>query len=100
MLPGFDAEVIGLDDAGHDIRQRFIARHGLQNLLARDRMGASPAARVNRDGIHNLSVNSCFETAEADVGRLMIATASRAAGPMNRDGIPAAPHLVVESLRE
>src|SRR5216684_988463 len=98
MLPGFDAEVIGLDDAGHDIRQRLIARYGLQNLLAGDRMGAGPAACVDSDGIHNLSVNPCLETAKSDVGSLMIATARWAAGPVNREGIRGGTHFVVKSL--
>src|SRR5216684_849065 len=63
-------------------------------------MGAGPSTRVDRDGIHNLSVNSCLETSEADVGSLMVATARRAARPMNREGIHAGTQFVVQSLGE
>src|SRR6266571_1211011 len=100
VLPCLDVESIGLDETGHDIRQRFIAWHGLQNFLARDRIRASPAAGVDRHGIHNLSVNSRLETAKTDIGGLMIAAARRAAGPVNRERIHAATHFVVESFGE
>src|SRR6266853_582128 len=100
MLPRFDVESIGLDDGRHDIGQRFIARHNLQNLLASDRMRAGSAAGVDGDSIHNLSVNSCLETAQPNVSRLMVAAASRASRPVDRERIHAAPHFDLEILRE
>src|SRR6266481_3771971 len=100
MLPSLDVEAIRLDDAGHDIRQRFIARNGPENFLARDRMGTRPPARVDGDGIHNLSVNSCFEPAKADVGGLMVAAACGATRPVNREGIHGGTYFIVECFGE
>src|SRR6266853_2233848 len=100
MLPSLDVEAIRLDDAGHDIRQRCIARNGPENFLASDRMGTRPPARVDGDGIHNLSVNSCFEPAKADVGGLMVAAACGATRPVNREGIHGRTYFFLEGLGE
>ncbi len=100
MLPGFHIEAIRLDDVGDDIRQRFVARHCFQNLLACNRMGTSPAAGVNRDGIHNPSVNSRLKTAKSNVGGLMVAAARRTTGPVNRERIHAGAHFVMQGLGE
>src|SRR5258708_19933388 len=63
-------------------------------------MRPGPAAGVDGDSIHNLPVNSCFETAQPNVSRLMVASASRASRPVDRERIHAAPHFALEILRE
>src|SRR2546429_9889847 len=63
-------------------------------------MGARPAARVDRDCVHNLSVNSCLKTAKSDVGSLMVTTSRRTTGPMNRERIQAGAHFLVQSFGE
>src|SRR2546429_6726080 len=63
-------------------------------------MGARPAARVDRDCVHNLSVNSCLKTAKSDVGSLMVTASRRTTGPMNRERIQAGAHFLVQSFGE
>src|SRR5207244_11443321 len=89
-----------LVDARHDVVQRLISRHDFQNFLSRDGMRASPAAGVDRYSVYNLSVNSGFEAAQADVGRLMIAAARGTARPVNGKGIRTATHFVLERFGE
>src|SRR5260370_19258817 len=63
-------------------------------------MRAGSAAGVDGDSIHNLPVNSCFETAQPNVSRLMVAAASGASRPVDRERIHAAPQFALEILRE
>src|SRR6202011_1609719 len=71
-----------------------------QNLLAGNRVGARPTARVDCHGIDELSVNFCLEPPETDIRNFMVATTSGAAGPVNCEGIHACTHFFVESLGE
>src|SRR5260370_40773154 len=63
-------------------------------------MGTGPSTRIDRHGIHNLSVNSCLETTKTYIGSLMVATAGWAARPVNCERIRAGTHLVVERFGE
>ena len=71
------------DQAFDDIRE-CIARHGLENLLSRGCIGARAPANVDSNRIDDLAVDRRSMAAQPDVGRLMIAAASRASRPMHR----------------
>src|ERR1700730_5670339 len=87
-----------LDDICNHIRKRFIARHGCQNLLAGNRVGARPTSCVDCHSIDELSVDFCLEPAKTNIRNFMVATSSGAAGPMNCEELRVCTHFFVESL--
>src|ERR1700722_15990587 len=75
----------GLYESGDDVGQAFVARDRLENLAARDGVRSGAATDVDRDGVHNFSVDLRLEPSKADIRRLVIAAARGAARPMNRE---------------
>src|ERR1700739_138414 len=80
--------------------KRFVARYRCQNLSASNRLGARPPPNIHGHGVDKFFVNFRLEPAKAKVRGFMVATTSRATGPVNGEGINARAHFLVKSLRE
>src|SRR5439155_24603337 len=87
--PGFLQLVPLLDEVCNHFGQPFVTGYNLlQRLLPGDRVRTTLSAGVNRDRIHDLSVDIGPQSAEADIGRLVIPASRRAPRPMNRQWVP------------
>lgn len=91
VIDGFAGEAMRLDKCGDDAGQVFVARHGLENFTAGDRVGSSASTGIDRNGIDNFSVNFCFETAEADVRSFVIAASGGQPDQWMVSGVPCEP---------
>src|SRR5215472_2275834 len=74
----------------------LIARHGLQNLFAGNRLRTGLATGVDGHGVDELALKPRLESAKTDVRGLMVSASGRASGPMNRQRIPTGAKLLVK----
>src|SRR5437763_6182599 len=91
--------VRGKKEALDDVWQR-VAWNALQDLLAGCGVRPGAAADVDGDRVDRLSIDRRAQSAEADVGRLVIAASRLATGPVHGERRAVGSEAPLERLRE